>query len=94
MRGPDLRGRVGVDRQARAFDFHRHLAGVALALDRGDLADVHAGDAHRRLRADVDRGGEHGVQAKAVLERDVLGEAEVHDDREQHDDDHPEAHRV
>ena len=37
---------------------------------------------------DVDGGGEHGVQAEAVFERDVLGEAEVHDDREDHDHDH------
>ena len=50
-----------------------------------DLADVDAGDPHRRFGVDVERGREHGVQAEAVFERDVLGEAEVDDDHDDHD---------
>ena len=70
-------------------------AGVALALDRGDLAHVHARDAHRRFRVDVQRGGELGVQTEAVFERDVLGEAEVDDEHsDDHEHDDPDAHRV
>jgi hypothetical protein len=83
-----------VDRQAGARDFHRHDSRVAVALDRGDLTHRHTGDAHRGFRGYVHRGGELGLQAKAVLARDVLGEAEVQDDRQQHDRDQAEAHRV
>ena len=90
----DLGRRVGVDRQAARFDFHAHDARVAVAFDRRDLADVDAGDAHGRLAFDVDGRGEDRVQAVAVFERDVLGEAEVQRDRQQYEQHHREAHRV
>ena len=83
-----------MDRKAARFDFHGHQARIALALDRADLADVDAGDAHRRFRADVDRRRELRLQAEAVFERDVLGEAEVHRDRHDHDEHDPGPHRV
>ena len=51
-----------------------------LALDRRDLADVDAGDPHRRVRADVVRVWKTALKLEAVRERDVLGEAEVDDD--------------
>src|SRR5262249_53270456 len=84
----DLDGRVGVDRKALLFDFHRHDAGVAFARDLGDLADVDARDAHRRLGVDVHRRVELRLQLEAVFERDVLGEAEVdrhRGDQREHD---------
>ena len=37
---------------------------------------------------------ELGLQAEAVFERDVLGEAEVHGDRDDHDQHDPGAHGV
>src|SRR5439155_18477063 len=90
----DLERRVGVDRQALRFDFHRHDAGVALTLDGTHLADVDAGDPHGGLRVDVLCTGEHALQLVAVFERDALGEAEVHDDDQHQDHDHAEAQRV
>ena len=74
----DLGRRVLVDRQPGVLDLHRHerLVGALLGLDRLDLADVDAGDPHGRVDAQRVGGLEDGVDAEAVRERDVLGEAE------------------
>ncbi len=82
----DLQRRVAVDRQPLRFDFHRHEArscrrarsSVTLptstpAMRTGDLGWMLTAVANSRL------------QAVAVFERDVLGEAEVHDQHEDHD---------
>ena len=90
----DLDGRVRVDGKPPAFDFHVHDAHLAFAPDRADLADVHAGDAHRRLGVHVDGRVEHRFQLEAVFERDVLGEAEVHGERDDHDEHDREAHGI
>ena len=90
----DLRGRVRVDRQPAPFEFHAHERDIALALDRGDLAHVHARDAHGRLAFDVERRSEHRVQPVAVFERNVLREAEVERDPQQDQEQDREAHGV
>src|SRR5258708_39596846 len=85
---PDLGGRIVVDRQPSAFDFHRHHTGVALALDRRYLADIDPRDPHGRLGVDVQGRAELRLQLEAVFERDPLGEAEVDADGQHQDQEH------
>ena len=80
----DLQRGVAVQRQSLRAELHRHDRGVAarLAVDAGDLADVDAGDPDGRVLADRVRRGEYGVHAEPVRERDVLGEPEVDEQRD------------
>ena len=77
---PDLQLRVLVDRQALVLDLHRHAraaGGVVHRLDALDLADVDAGDPHRRVRLQVVRRAEDRLELVRVGERVGLREAEV-----------------
>ena len=89
---PDLGGRVLVERQAVLVDLHHHerLVGALLRLDRLDLADLDAGDPHRRVDAQAVGGLEHRVEAEAVGEGDVLGEAQEHGDEDDRERDQPD----
>ena len=97
---PDLDLGVAVDRQAGLLDLHLHQGGVrGLAVhlvgrDRLDLADVDAGDAHRRVLADGLGRREHGLEAVALGERDVLAEAEVAHDDDAEDQEQPRLDRA
>jgi hypothetical protein len=86
---PDLGAGVGADRAALVGDLHRHdgVVRAVLRVDLLDLADVDAGDAHRRVGPQAVGGLEHGVDLVAARERDVLREAEVreHQDRDDRD---------
>ena len=77
MRGRILAVASSWSGSAVLVDLHHHerLVGALLRLDRLDLADLDAGDPHRRV--DADRVGrlEHRVELEAVGERDVLREA-------------------
>ena len=77
---------VLVDRQALLVDPHRHergLLAVLDVLDLGDLADVDAGDPHRRARARRCWPSGRRPGSCSGAERDRLGEAEVGADGEQ-----------
>ena len=95
---PDLQRRVLVDRQAGLVDLHRDERQVAVAAlvgrDLLDLADVHARDPDRRVGPDVVGVGEDGLDAEAVRERHVLGEAGVDDDRREHEHEQADRERV
>ncbi len=85
---PDRGEGVLVDRATGAFDGEGDGGRVAVAFGRGHLADVDAGDPHRRLDRDIERVAEGGVDLVAVAgERDVFGEREVRPDREDQDED-------
>ena len=92
----DLHGGVPVDRQRLVLELHRHhgVVGVLVARDPGHLADVDAGDPHRRVLADRDRRREHALHAEPVREGDVLGEAEVDQDHGHDEDARPDRQRA
>src|SRR5262249_38786997 len=57
--------------------------GLLVATDLDDLADVDAGDPHRRPRPQQRRVLDDGLDLEVMTERDRLGEAEVRHDRGQ-----------
>src|SRR4029077_12718580 len=62
--------------------------------DPRDLADLHARDPHRRVRADVVRRREDGRDREVVAERDRLGEAEPEHDGRDRERQHADAERA
>ena len=88
----DLGRRVGVHGPARVLDPHRHerALAAAVALDGGDLADLDAGDPHRRAGAQVVRALERRLDLVVRLERDRLRPAEVDDDGDHAQRDDPD----
>ena len=93
---PDLGGRVLVDRQRGVLELERHerLVGALLGLDGLDLADRDAGDPHGRVGAQRVGRLEGGLDAEAVGERDVLGEAEPDPDDDDRERDQPDRERA
>jgi hypothetical protein len=95
---PDLRGRVGVDRPAPVADGERdrrrQRAG-ARVLDLLDLADLDAGDPHRRAGVHAARVADgHLDRVRVVHERDVLAEAEERHDGDDRQDDGADGERA
>ena len=92
----DLHLRVLVDREALLLDLHGH-PGLAVAvgqrMDVGDLADVDARLAHRRLLLEVVRRLEGRVDDEWVRERVVLREPEEGEHEDQHGSQEPRSER-
>ena len=83
-----MRGRISTSASSRigrpsSSTREGDLGGVADAADALDLADVDAGDPHRRVLADVGGVLEHGLDLVLVAERELLGDGEVGADEDQ-----------